>query len=780
VRRAFRITSWAVSWLLLILTATVFAGDTTELHGRVRDASGQPLPGVSVQARGRASSPTTFTDSTGAYELPALPAGSYDVSFELPNFATSRRRDVHLQEGSPAVLDATLQLALSAEVLVTARRTFRNLADLDQPANELVGIAGAATQGVVTAAQIEERAVSRAGEILETVPGVIISQHSGEGKANQYYIRGFNIDHGTDLATTVAGVPVNLPTHAHGQGYTDLNFLVPELVSGVQYKKGPYYAEEGDFSAAGAININYLNVLDRPLVKLEAGRDRHARVLLAASPRVGRGHVLLAGEVLHRDGPWIHPDDYRKLNAVVRYSQGDQRNGFTLTGMAYTGKWNSTDQVPARAVLAGVLPRFGSIDPTDGGRTHRHSLASRWRRSGIGSLTEAQAYAIKYGLELFSNFTYFLDDPRNGDQFEQEDRRLVTGLKLSHRWLTDWRHHDGENLVGLQLRHDGIPTIGLYHTKSREVLETIRMDGVAQTSAALYFQNSLQWADKLRTVIGLRGDLYHFDVRGGDPANGGSAAASLLSPKVTTVLGPWRSTELYVNWGYGFHSNDGRGSTLTVDPKTHQPANRVSPLVRARGAEIGLRTRALPHLHSTLSLWDLDIASELVFSGDAGSTEASRSSRRVGVEWANYFTPRSWLTLDADLAYSRARFRDQDPAGDRIPGAVEGVASAGISVEGLRGFTGSLRARYFGPRPLVEDDRVRSKASTLLNARVSCRLTDQYSLTLDAFNLADAKVSDIDYYYASRLPGEPLGGVNDVHTHPVERRSLRVSLSASF
>ena len=757
--------SLAVACLLLAAAAPTLAQGASSVHGRVVDASGAPLPGVSVEARGRVSSGTASTDAAGAYEVTGLWAGGYDVSFRLPSFATSLERNVLLREGSSTALDVTLQLALSAEVLVAGRRSFRSLTDLDAPAGELVGIAGAATEGVVTAAQLEERAIYRVGEVLETVPGVIISQHSGEGKANQYYVRGFNIDHGTDLATTVAGVPVNLPTHAHGHGYTDLNFLIPELVGSVQYKKGPYYAEEGDFSAAGAININYVHALDRPLFKLEAGADRYARVLLAASPPLGGGRLLLAGEVSRRDGPWIHPDDYRKLNAVVRYSRGGPQNGFTLTGIAYAGEWSSTDQVPARAVLSGALPRFGAIDPSDGGRTSRFSLSAGWRRRGARTLTEAQAYAIKYGLKLFSNFTYFLDDPVRGDQFEQEDRRVVTGLEVRHRWLADWGRRDAENLVGLQLRHDGIPTIGLYHTQGRRVLETFRKDEVSQTSAALYFQNSLQWMDKLRTVVGVRGDLYHFDVHGRAPAGAGSAATSLLSPKLTTIVGPWAGTELYLNWGYGFHSNDGRA---------------LSPLVRARGGEIGLRTTALPHLHSTLSFWGLDIASELVFSGDAGSTEASRSSRRVGIEWASDFSPLRWLRLDGDLGWSRARYRDRDVGGDRIPGAIEGVASAGISVEGVRGLSGSLRVRYFGPRPLVEDDRVRSKASTLLTARVSCRVASRYSLTLDAFNLTDAKVSDVDYFYASRLPGEPREGVGDVHTHPVEPRSFRVSLAASF
>jgi hypothetical protein len=255
---------------------------------------------------------------------------------------------------------------------VTASSTFRNVADVDNPAENLVGIAAAASQGAVTSAEIDARPVMRAGEVLETVPGLIVSQHSGEGKANQYYLRGFNLDHGTDFSTTVAGVPVNTPTGAHAHGYADVSFLIPELVSGVQFKKGPYFADEGDFSAAGAANVNYINHLEAPVVRLSAGPDGWGRLFAAVSPQVARGHLLAALELNHNDGPWVRPDDYRKVNAVLRYSHGDNRNGLSLTGMGYWADWDSSDQVPDRAVQSGLIPRFGLLDATDGGTANRH------------------------------------------------------------------------------------------------------------------------------------------------------------------------------------------------------------------------------------------------------------------------------------------------------------------------------------------------------------------------------------------------------------------------
>lgn len=773
----------AAALMALVLTAfsTALFAQRPALTGLVLDSTRAVLPGVTVEAVPATAGPVaiTVTAADGTYSL-ALTPGTYDVSFRLLSFATSVRRGLVVSGNAPARADATLYLSSSADVVVTAKQTFRNLADLNEPVNDLIGIAGSATEGVVTAKEIERRPFQRAGEVLETVPGVIVSQHSGEGKANQYYLRGFNLDHGTDIAITVAGVPVNMPTHGHGQGYADANFLIPELVSAVQYKKGPYFAEEGDFASAGAVNVNYVSLLDQPLAVLQGGAGGFGRALFAASPKLGNGFLLYAIEAGTNDGPWMRPDDFRKLNGVVRYTRGDQRGGFSITAMGYRAKWNATDQIPHRAVSDGTLERFGLIDATNGGETSRYTLASEWQRNSSNTLTQAGAYAIRYRLNLFSNFTYFLDDPVEGDQFEQADDRLVAGMRGSHRWLARWGRVSAENLVGIQARHDDIRNVGLYRTRARERFATTRQDRVGETSGGVYAQTALQWSSWLRTVAGVRADRYRFDVRSNETANSGRDDASLVSPKLTMIFGPWRNTELYANAGSAFHSNDARGATIRIDPATGGPAERVTPLVRSRGAELGLRSTPIPRVHLTAALWALDIASELLFIGDAGTTEASRPSRRTGVELATFYNLRDWLALDVEYAYSRARFRGDDPAGNRIPGAVEGVASVGLSVIDFRRLSGELRYRYFGPRPLVEDGSVRSDASNLVNARVGYRITPRIRLDVDVFNVLDAEVSDIDYFYTSRLPGEPVAGIEDVHFHPVGTRALRFGVSTSF
>jgi hypothetical protein len=560
-----------------------------------------------------------------------------------------------------------------------------------------------------------------------------------------------------------------------------LNFLIPELVANVQFSKGPYYADQSDFATAGSSNINYANVLERSLAQVEVGGQGFARGLFAASPAVGRGHLVAALELAHNDGPWVTPDDYRKVNGVVRYSQGDSVNGFSITGMGYHGEWNSTDQVAQRAIESGLVNRFGAIDNTDGGHTYRYSLTGDWQgASANGSAsTRVTGYFSGYDLDLFSNFTYYLDDPDHGDQIEQADHRYISGARVSHRRVTKWGGHPVQNTIGAQIRNDDIANVGLYHSQARVRLDTTTQASVVETAGGVYAQNEIEWSPRLRTMIGVRGDAVRFKVDALATENSGTASSGLVSPKGGATFGPWGGTEFYVNAGMGFHSNDARGTTIRVDPDGN-PVDRVTPLVRAKGAEVGIRTVAVRHLQSTLAIWMLRLDSELVFSGEGGTTEPSRPSVRSGFEWANYYSPQPWLTFDADVSWSRARFTDFDPVGDSVPEAVETVISAGATVEQYRKTFGSLRWRYFGPRALIEDNSVRSASTSLFNLQAGYRIAKRVKMALDIFNLFNAAASDIDYFYTSRLPGEPLDGIDDIHTHPTLPRTARVTLVVGF
>ena len=489
-----------------------------------------------------------------------------------------------------------------------------------------------ASQMTATGAELNTRPFTRPGEILEAAPGLIVTQHSGEGKANQYFLRGYNLDHGTDMAIWVDDMPVNMRTHAHGQGYADLNWLMPETVNSLEIRKGPYFADEGDFASAGSLHINLIDRPERNIAQMTLGSFGYQRYFGMGATKWGNGTLLAAGEVGAYNGPWVNPDDMRKLNGLVRYSEGNAANGLSVTGMAYSNKWNSTDQVPERAIMRGDIDRFGAEDASDGGNTSRFSLSARMAGAdGLGSW-KANAYAIKSELDLYNNFTYFLANPVLGDQFHQHDDRLVVGGNASRTFNGSFAGLRNETTLGVQTRYDNI-SLGLTDTFQRAFLSNVRSDKVGEGSVGLYAQNTVHWTDWFRTTAGLRGDFYAATVNSiFDPINSGRSSAALASPKFTTVLGPFAKTELFAGAGYGMHSNDARGTTITETPVDRiadpfapsDPLQRSPLLVRTKGAEVGIRSKIVPGLNSSVSLFILDQASELVFSGDAGDTEASR------------------------------------------------------------------------------------------------------------------------------------------------------------
>ena len=764
--------------LLFCVVSIAVAQTQRSIIGTVVDETGAILPGVTVEMITDVGGETTVTDDTGSYRFDGIGQSQVVVSFRLINFSQTTR-EIEVTE-SEQRLDVVLTLGMTADVVVTGSRTFRNIADLENPRENLVGIATSASVGAITSEQLAARPLMRPGEVLEAVPGFITSQHSGEGKANQYYLRGFNLDHGSDFATTLAGVPLNESSGAHAHGYSDVNLLIPELVSGVQYTKGPYFAEQGDFSAAGSANISYLNVLDSPLFSVSSGGQGWGRVFGAASPEVGKGNLLIALELAKNDGPWDLPDDLKKTNGVIRYSQGDTRNGFSVTAMGYAGNWNATDQIPKRAVSQGSITRFGNIDPTDGGSTKRYSLAFDSLRSKANQSTRVTVYGLRGRLNLFQNFTYFLADPVNGDQVEQAAGRWVSGGKVVHRRLGRIFERHTESSIGASVRHDNVGSVGLYPTVAKRRLGAYRQDNVQQTTLGVFAQSEVEWTDYFRTTLGLRGDGYRYKVDAIRSLNDGEGTSGLVSPKATAVFGPWGGSEIYLNYGRGYHSNDPRAATSRVDPVTGDLTDTASPLVPARGGEIGFRSVAVPRVQSTIALWYLSFDSELVFVGDAGIAEASRPSRRYGVEWTNYLNLTDWLPGELDMSFSDARFSDLDPAGFYIPGALDRVIAGALTVSPSERVFGSIRLRHFGARPLIEDNSVTSEATTILNGEIGLQLNEQLNIVFEAFNLLDSSVSDIDYYYTSRLQGEPLDGVDDIHFHPSLPRTARVMLNVSF
>ncbi|MET0372502.1 MAG: TonB-dependent receptor [Sphingobium sp.] len=631
---------------------------------------------------------------------------------------------------------------------------------------EQIGIATSASQGVVGYADFESRPISRVGELAENLPGLVATQHSGAGKANQYFLRGFNLDHGTDLAGYVDGAPVNMRSHGHGQGYLDLNFLIPEMIERIDYSKGPYQATQGDFASAGSMAFTTRSRLDRPFAEITGGSFGYWRALAAGSFEEAGGTLLAALEGTRSNGPWVLDENLRKVNALVKYSAAE----WSLGVSGYTSRWTSTDQVPERAIASGMISRRGFIDPDLGGRAGRVAVTFNGR---FGDTT-VSAYAIASRLRLTSNFTYFLDDPVNGDEFRQVDRRGVFGGSLRHEIKADgviWR-------MGADARFDRIGKLGLYRTSANRIVSTVRADRVDEYGGGLFGEAEIALSPALRLVLGLRGDAIGYRVRADLAANSGSGSDAIITPKAALA---WRAVdgiEVYANYGEGYHSNDVRGAVIVIDPASGDAAERVPVFARSHGAELGMRVERGALTASLVGYW-LDLASELVFVGDAGTTEPNDASRRLGAELSLFWKPVEWLTLDGTVALTRARFRGP-PAGERrIPGATPSVIGGGVSARLTSTITTTLRLRHFGSAPLIETGEQRSRSTTLVNLGGYWE-RGPLRVGADVLNLLGSRDPDISYFYGSRLPGEITDGIEDRHIHPVEPRQIRFTARYRF
>lgn len=726
----------------------------------------------------------------------------YDVRMQPEHAATlSRRAPVFVV----ALLAGMCHPAFSSEITTTAP-------GLDTITVVAAGVSSmnAASAGDVGQQQIMSEPLLRPAAILENVPGLIVTQHSGEGKANQYFLRAFNLDHGTDLSLEVDDMPVNMPTHAHGQGYSDFNFVIPELAGVLHYKKGPYYADEGDFATAGTVRVGLVDQVPASATA-GVGDDGYRRGLLLGSTPLSDGTLTGAGEVYHNDGPFDVPDDYNRVNGVLRYSHGDERDLFTITAMVYSGKWTSTDQVPQHAIAAGIIDRFGSLNPTDGGISSRSSLSfDRVKRTDEGQI-QASAYVIRYRLDLWSTFTYYLRDPVNGDQMLQHDDRVVYGFKASKSWFASFFGARTTNLMGAQMRVDDIKDVGIFSTFERQTMGTTQNAGVMESNGALYAESSTQWLDLFQTTVGLREDQVDFDVKdkmlnadgscnfNSDPLGcvTGSKRAAIFSPKLGIVLGPWAKSTYFINFGNGYHSNDARGITRSGQNSTQSP---VTPLTRASSGELGIATKIIPNLESRLDIFELKLKSELVFDGDAGVTSPSGATTRSGIESSNTYRINGWLSAELNTTFTRARFDRNAPpddlgcsdasplypctrpigiAGRYIPNSPTNVTDAGLTAQRESGWFAAMRARHFGEAPLVEDNSARSPAYTTVDGQIGFRRPDQWLVALDIFNITNVKWNDIEYYYASRLKYEA-APQPDAMVHPGVPRTFRARFQYLF
>ena len=633
-----------------------------------------------------------------------------------------------------------------------------------------IGLAGAASEGGVAGADIEIRPLLRPGELLEATPGLIATQHSGGGKANQFFLRGFNLDHGTDYSVYIDDMPVNFRTHGHGQGYLDVNGVIPETVARVDYRKGPYRVDAGDFSFVGSSQITTHDRL-QPFVTGEAGSYDYYRLVAGGSTRVGQGDLLVAGQAKFNNGPWELAEDFEGYSAFVKFSQPVGAGDLSLSYRLFDASWAPTEQIPERATDTQFCEdRFCAIDETLRGETERHVFTANY----LSDDWRVTAYAQNYDWELLSNFTYFLEDPVNGDQLRQYDERWTFGGRIEHTA----RVSDRFSLrVGAEGRYDDIGEVGLDETINGATEFTVGAFAVEEASLGLYAEAIWRPLDRLMVIGGVRGDIYDFESEAlrGALSWSGSASDETIAPKIGVNYEVVDGVALYGNYGEGFHSNDARGVTNPVDP--------VPGLVDGNFKEVGLRFERGGLIFTGVYWWS-EIDSELIYVGDAGTVEPNDASERHGYEFTAFYKPNNWLAVDAVWTGTTSRYVGVPAGQDYIPGALENSGELGISAA-FPEWNAAARVRYLGPAAQIEDNSVRSESTTLVNARIAWTPQDidflqGWEVHAELLNAFDSKDNDITYFYATRLPGEPAEGIESIVSRIVEPRQLRVGVTKRF
>ncbi len=626
----------------------------------------------------------------------------------------------------------------------------------------------AASSFAVQDREFELRPIGSVQDILRVTPGLVMVQHSGGGKANQYFLRGFDADHGTDLALSIDGVPINMPSHAHGQGFADTNFIIPEAVERVEITKGPYFANQGDFATAGAVNLVTRDEFEHSSVGLGlSGSPGHGapgyRGLLVASPKWDAGTATFAAEVGRQNGPFDNPENWDKYKLFNKLTfRLTPTSTLSLTEMSYGGNWHGSGQIPARAVEEGLVSRFGSLDPSEGGDTMRHQVYLQYRlRPSDTSELRALAYAGTYTFNLFSNFTFYENDPVNGDEIEQQDRRTFYGAKVSYRTASTLAGVRFDTTIGCDVRSDDIHEM-LWHTLDRVQLSAIRDDNVQETLIGAYANEEVTPFEWVRGDVGVRADELAFSVDNNlpnspDPQNphSGVDGAHQISPKASLIFSPFRKEsallDLYVNWGNGFHSNDVRGAFVSP------PYSPVTPLTRAIGEEVGARTRLFDRLDLAAAVWLLDLDSEATWDGDNGTTGVGPATRRYGEELEGRYALTSWLAVDGAVTFTHSQFSADHENGGGLALAPKQTWSGGLSARHELGpgvARGGLRFYGIGDRPASDDGVIQAPGFTQVDLHLGYR-TRRFDVALDIENLLNGDYRSAQFDTVSRLRTDP-------------------------
>jgi hypothetical protein len=635
----------------------------------------------------------------------------------------------------------------------------------------------AATEQSIRAKDFELRPSSTPSDILRLVPSLVISQHAGGGKADQIFLRGFDADHGTDVAIFIDGIPVNLVSHAHGQGYADLHWLIPEIVDHLEVYKGPYFPQFGDFGTAGAVNIVTKRRDKDTTLGVTAGSFDTQRYLGILSPPEGTPLTpYVAFEAYHNNGPFKNPNNLNRYNLFSKFTLLSTANSnLSFTGTMFKSYWNASGQIPAREVRAGRLGRFDSVDNSEGGKTERQNLNLMYNYADANQSLNAQVWTSWYRLNLFSDFTFFLNDPINGDGIEQQDNRFLGGTYLNYRKNYQLLDIPTETLIGFSSRTDRAH-VGLFTQMRRQRLGTTTDSFVNQTNLAWYAQQEIRPTSWLRTQIGVRLDKFFFTVRTDgtpdDPNNriSGKNEGFIANPKLNVILSPLsdsaiaKRSEIYVNFGGGYHSNDARDVVRNPDKTT---------LPRALGGELGFRTKLFDRLDLAIDYWRLHLDQELVLVGDEGTTEPRGKTMRHGAEGEFRYAILPWLSADLDISYTWSKFVR---TGEAIPLAPRFLALAGITARHPSGLEGRIQLRSVGDRYGTEDRSVNIRGYNILDLNLRYKWS-RYEFLFAIDNIANTKWRAAQFVFESRLPGEPAMGVRDIHFTPGDPLTARAGVT---
>ncbi|NER13672.1 TonB-dependent receptor [Leptobacterium flavescens] len=745
---------------ILCLAFLVFLGrlnanntDVHHLNGTIVDENNSPIENVGVYNKNTGD--YSYSNASGNFVLNNISVNDV-INFHILGFET---KEMIVKEDQ---LDSTITVTLKESAL-----------SLDQ----VVLVSKINALSSIVNVDVKVSPIKSTQEILRKVPGLIIGQHAGGGKAEQIFLRGFDIDHGTDITINVDGLPVNLVSHAHGQGYADLHFVIPETIGNLDFGKGPYYADKGNFNTAGYVDLSLKKAIDNNLLSVEVGQfDTFRTVGLLKVLDEEKSSAYVATELVLTDGVFESPQNFNRFNIFGRYNYRASANEeLTLTASHFQSKWDASGQIPQRAVDQGLISRFGAIDDTEGGNTSRSNLlVNHSKQLNENSFIKTKAYISKYDFELYSNFTFFLVDPVNGDQIRQREDRTIIGAETAYSYSFDHLNNDAsfKYKAGIGFRYDDVNEVELSRTSNRiNTLSRLSLGNVDEVNAYAFIDGTYK-RGKWTLIPGLRIDYFKFDFENllSPTRDNRSEDDFFISPKFNAIYAASDNVQLFAKAGVGFHSNDARVVTANTGEET---------LPGAFGADLGAILKPIDKLVINTALWGLYLQQEFVYVGDEAVVEPSGKTRRLGVDLGLRYQLNDWLFLYGDINYAFARSTEEPDGQDFIPLAPDLTSSGGLSIKDLGKFSGGINYRYIKDRPANEDNSIVAEGYFVTDLNLNYNFANNWTFGLIIENLLDTEWNETQFATETRLFNEP-EAVEEITFTPGTPFSARLKLSVSF